>query len=41
MLRTENRKVAEFPLPKLEAGKKPVNSRVGFEGRHFRRRVGN
>ena len=25
-------KSAEFPLPTLEAGKKPVNSRVGFEG---------
>jgi hypothetical protein len=23
--------IAEFPLPKLEAGKKPVNSRAGFE----------
>lgn len=26
---------AEFPLPTLEDGKKPVNSRVGFEGQTF------
>lgn len=26
---------AEFPLPKLEAGEKPVNSRAGFEGQNF------
>jgi len=28
-------KSAEFPLPTLEAGGKPVNSRVGFEGQTF------
>jgi Peptidase family M23 len=26
---------AEFPLPTLKAGEKPVNSRVGFEGQTF------
>ena len=26
---------AEFPLPKLEADSKPVNSRVGFESQEF------
>ena len=31
MLRTRNRESAEFPLPTLEAGENPVNSREGFE----------
>ena len=31
----ENGKPLEFPLPTLEAGEKPVNSRVGFEGQTF------
>ena len=30
-VRNENRKSAEFPLPKLGTGKKPINSRAGFE----------
>ena len=30
-VKNENQKSAGFPLPKLEAGKKPVNRRVGFE----------
>ena len=40
--KNEKPKSAEFPLPKLKAGKNPVNSRVGFEEpEHFRRRGGN
>ncbi len=35
MLRTEKPKSAEFPLPKLDVGKQPVNSRAGFEGQIF------
>jgi hypothetical protein len=31
--KTEKSKSAEFPLPKLGAGKKPVNSHAGFEER--------
>ena len=31
----EKPKSAEFPLPTLEAGETPVNSRVGFEGQTF------
>ncbi len=30
-VKNEKSETAEFPLPKLEAGKKPVNSRAGFE----------
>ena len=29
--RNENQKSAEFPLPKLKTGQKPINSRAGFE----------
>ena len=34
-VKNEKPESAEFPLPKLEAGEKPVNSRVGFEGQTF------
>ena len=35
-VKNEKPKSAEFPLPTLEVGKKPVNSRAGFEeARHF------
>ena len=34
-VKNEKPKSAEFPLPKLEVGKQPVNSRVGFEGQIF------
>jgi hypothetical protein len=34
-VRNEKRKSATFPLPKLEAGEKPVNSHVGFEDQTF------
>ena len=30
-VKNEKPKTAEFPLPTLDTGKKPVNSRVGFE----------
>ncbi len=30
-VRNETQKSAEFPLPKLGSGKKPINSRAGFE----------
>ena len=35
MLGTEQPETAELPLPKLEAGEEPVNSRVGFESQTF------
>jgi peptidase M23-like protein len=34
-VKNENSESAEIPLPKLEAGEDPVNSRVGFEGQSF------
>jgi hypothetical protein len=34
-VKNEKPKSAEFRLPTLEAGKQPVNSRVGFEGQIF------
>ena len=34
-VKNEKPKRAEFPLPKLEVGKRAVNSRVGFEGQTF------
>jgi len=34
-VRNEKRKSAEFPLPQLEAGEEPINSRVGFEDQTF------
>jgi Peptidase family M23 len=34
-VRNEKPKSAELPLPQLEAGKEPVNSRVDFEGQPF------
>ena len=34
-VKNEKPKSAEFPLPTLEDGKNPVNSRVGFEGQTF------
>ena len=41
-VKNEKPKSAEFPLPTLEAGKKPVNSRLVLKsGKRFRRRVGN
>jgi len=34
-VKNEKPKIAKFPLPKLEAGEKPVNSLVDFEGQTF------
>src|SRR6185295_5245978 len=34
-VKNEKAESAQFPLPKLEAGENPVNSRVGFEGQTF------
>jgi hypothetical protein len=34
-VRNEKRKTAAFPLPKLDAGEEPINSRVGFEDQTF------